>query len=649
MASSVTFGKSTEDAVIITSHSVDLQNVAGSDNNPTLVNEYDPYVHIDVFGYTQIVINFTVINNSAPEHNNEGNCVIGVMYSSDPTNFNITSDSMVKTFPQGDSNIDSGSEITSVFSTTPLARYAKLLLLLYTKQGDPIADNTYDVKTTVTLYNKSNDLNIQSDPIQAVVTNFPNSQQIFGQVTLSDTTTINNITEDVSITATNAIPIKTGSGETLSISGEITAMPAVTGTVSVSSVESPIVIGSGTVDANVTFPSSQAVTGTVAVSSINSSVTVETDALNPLEVTGTIDANVDFPSSQNVSGTVTVESITNAPTIQRITERVDIEAIQQTVNVSGNVTVDNQISGFATSNNQDLVINQEDVAGKQRGIMVGGVYKPTPGLVEGGDFALLMTGPDGAPVTRTRSGALPLTDTISSPQVPLGIDNTEAVYAPNLLHYYNGTTWDRVRGDTTNGLATNDSILTGKIDTMQTKLNEIEITLNTIETALNTIELNTPKTIQQYRAQGDVYSISGPIGHTQYFHFHNPISNTGADIKFYVFNVLLSSSGGTTTTRVIWKLYKSLTVINVKDPNEYVNLKFGSLNTSTGFWDTIGSMSTGVQFGLARSVGVGTTVINDFKESYIEIPPGQTLSINFDGTGISGAATIEYIETTDDI
>lgn len=117
--------------------------------------------------------------------------------------------------------------------------------------------------------------------------------------------------------------------------------------------------------------------------------------------------------------------------------------------------------------------------------LVGGVYQSTPGSITDGDTGPLRVDVNGHLITNAHSSSLAFSDASSNTrQTP--VDETGAkIVCKTYPSYFNGTTWDRTRGDATNGLlvnlgANNDVTVTGSVTANAgTNLNTSALALET--------------------------------------------------------------------------------------------------------------------------------------------------------------------------
>ena len=315
---------------------------------------------------------------------------------------------------------------------------------------------------------------------------------------------------------------------------------------------------------------------------------------------------------------------------------------------TGDVTISNQISGFSTESTLSRVQAEEHNACPTFLNIVGGKYTNALRNLDEGDTAALLMDNAGAMITKPRSNLTTLADGISNDRdIPSAISSYASF--PSFPHMYNGTTWDRLRGDTTNGLSVHDSTThtkLGDIDTSLDTLNTINTSLNplsTMNTSLNSISSNTPKTIQQYRAQGDVYSYYELLNSsTRNVYVHNPV---GSGINLYVFNITFSVRGSNT----ILYLKGSTRVCN-DVPANIINMNMGHANTTAMRSEHDNTVSGDyTTFGYYYIEHDGTTALNDLKNAMIKIPEGQSLHAQCSNTSAEMSVNFEYIETADNI
>jgi hypothetical protein len=300
------------------------------------------------------------------------------------------------------------------------------------------------------------------------VGNFPATQPVSGTVTIQD--------------GGNSITVDDGAGS-LTVDGTV-AVSSVSGTVAVSGALTDTQLRASDVDVNITnttvpvsgtfYPATQPVSGSVSVSNlpatqpVSGTVTVQ-DGGGSLTVDGTV----------GVSGTVTVDG---SGTIQPVsasslplptgaatsakqpsigtagTPSADVISVQgvtggKEVPISGSVSVTGTptvgISGSSNTVKVDAgtagtpagsVVSVQGVASGTAVVTEG---RGTAGTATGGVFTVQgVTGGTDLNVNTELPAAAALADGASNPTTP-------TAGAGNLV--YNGTTWDRLRGDTTNG------------------------------------------------------------------------------------------------------------------------------------------------------------------------------------------------------
>lgn len=87
--------------------------------------------------------------------------------------------------------------------------------------------------------------------------------------------------------------------------------------------------------------------------------------------------------------------------------------------------------------------------------LIGGVYNVTPRVITDGDTAPMALDSSGHVIVNQHSANITLSDgTSNAPNLAVD-DDDEAIYAGSFGFLYNGTTWDRMKGDATNGLLVN--------------------------------------------------------------------------------------------------------------------------------------------------------------------------------------------------
>ena len=84
--------------------------------------------------------------------------------------------------------------------------------------------------------------------------------------------------------------------------------------------------------------------------------------------------------------------------------------------------------------------------------LMGGVYQSTPGTITDGDTGPLRVDPSGHLITSPHSESVALADAVSNTQNII-VDSASNFVPTAVFNFgFNGTTWDRLRSDTANGL-----------------------------------------------------------------------------------------------------------------------------------------------------------------------------------------------------
>jgi hypothetical protein len=104
-------------------------------------------------------------------------------------------------------------------------------------------------------------------------------------------------------------------------------------------------------------------------------------------------------------------------------------------------------------------------------LLVGGIYQSSPGSITNGDTGPLRLDENGRVMNSPRAASTALADNVSN-TINLFVDPTgSAAYMATAGFYYDGTTWDRVRGDSTDGLlvnlGTNNDVIQGTASSLK--------------------------------------------------------------------------------------------------------------------------------------------------------------------------------------
>lgn len=189
----------------------------------------------------------------------------------------------------------------------------------------------------------------------------------------------------------------------------------------------------------------------------------------------------DNGGSLTVDGTVTANL--------SATDNAVLDSIDTAVN--GTITVDlganNDIQGVETEN--------AAVAGNP--VLVGARYDLTPRTLGDGDAGALAVDVNGHLITSPHADDVALSDNISN-TITVETDHAGGYVAKAVFPFmFDGSTWDRVRGDSTNGLLVNlgaNNDITGTVTanlsaTDNAVLDNIDTSLNNIEAAVSGSEM----------------------------------------------------------------------------------------------------------------------------------------------------------------
>lgn len=127
-------------------------------------------------------------------------------------------------------------------------------------------------------------------------------------------------------------------------------------------------------------------------------------------------------------------------------------------------------------------------------LLIGGIYQATEGTITDGDTGPLRVDVNGHIINSPHAESIALADNYSNTQKVYVDDAGANVPVVTFGYYYDGSTWDRLRGDATNGLLVNlgsNNDITGTVDlgaTDNAVLDDIASKLGSIQTALQLID-----------------------------------------------------------------------------------------------------------------------------------------------------------------
>lgn len=138
---------------------------------------------------------------------------------------------------------------------------------------------------------------------------------------------------------------------------------------------------------------------------------------------------------------------------------VDVTRVSGTVTVDGS-GVTQPVSGTITANAGTGTFTVGGVAAENAAVsgnpvLAGGRYDATPRTLGDGDVGAVALDVNGHTITSPHAATIALSDNVSN-TVNLAVDEAEAFMGTATFGYqFDGSTWDRVRGDATNGLLVN--------------------------------------------------------------------------------------------------------------------------------------------------------------------------------------------------
>ena len=155
---------------------------------------------------------------------------------------------------------------------------------------------------------------------------------------------------------------------------------------------------------------------------------------------------------QPVQGTVAAGLLVNLGTNNDVTVAGVATAANQLAD-GHNVTIDN--ATVTTDSVTEYVDDGDWTALSSSHQLVGGIYQSTPGTITDGDTGPVRLDANGHIITSPHAESTALADDVSNTQSIWVDESSNLVPQPTFPFYYDGSTWDRVRGDSTNGMTVN--------------------------------------------------------------------------------------------------------------------------------------------------------------------------------------------------
>lgn len=225
-----------------------------------------------------------------------------------------------------------------------------------------------------------------------------------------------------------------------SVSGAVTVSnfptnPSISGQVGASVIgHAPVVIVGGSIAASFTPPANQSVSGTVQAELLSSNASVI--------VVGSFAP----ATNQSVSGTVGASVIGHAPVV------IVGGSIAASFTPPANQSVSGTIGASVIGNVPVKGFQAEGAASALIPVQIGGA--DVDGSVVTARFAR-----DGDMVVHGHSSVISFVDDVSNQQaIPVAQNDNSFMVTPIFPYFFDGTTWDRVRGNATNGLQTYGSV-----------------------------------------------------------------------------------------------------------------------------------------------------------------------------------------------
>lgn len=291
---------------------------------------------------------------------------------------------------------------------------------------------------------------------------------------------------------------------------------------------------------------------------------------------------------------------------------------------TGDVTVSSSV--LPTNAATDSAENDHDAPVGTTGILVGGrAATSVPADVNDGDFVHAFYAPDGAQVTRQRCQEVTLPDGISNTnrEVKLSCAGNYIADVPlNLV--FNGTSWDRMRGNASDGIRTYNSL-------------------------------------QHYRSNGQCFSTPGDytnaslVGDVDFALFGN---NSGETKTCLVYRIIISMSDDNAASAYTAFNVNSATVTTGTGGTKREGrcLKLGESDADAGYVleDPASGFSKVALLEQRTFTDPNTTggfrldQVLDYPE-FIEVPPGYGLVFNITQAGanassVQGSVTVNWIE-----
>lgn len=182
--------------------------------------------------------------------------------------------------------------------------------------------------------------------------------------------------------------------------------------------------------------------------------------------------------------------------------------IDGTVGIDGDVTVVGKAADGAAVSGNPVLIAGEDPSG---------------------NVAQLQTATDGDLIVHAHSALTALADNVSNTmQIPVNQTDLGFLATPIVSYYYDGSTWDRVRGDSTNGMlvnlgSNNDVTVTGTVQNTPTR--------PATATLANVTMTGSSVTLQASNANRQALTIFNDSGVVVYIKFGSSASATSFTVK----------------------------------------------------------------------------------------------------------------------
>lgn len=188
------------------------------------------------------------------------------------------------------------------------------------------------------------------------------------------------------------------------------------------------------------------------------SITID-DGGGTITVDGTVTATIQEPLSIDDNGsTISVDDGGGTLTVDG-TVAATQSGTWDVVSNSANIATESTLGSVQTAVELvDDVVYTDDAdwtALTSKHALIGGLYQSTPGTITDGDTGPLRVDENGHLITSPHAESIAFADNVSNTQ-PIWVDkNGNLVPEAAFGYYFDGTTWDRARGDSTNGMLVN--------------------------------------------------------------------------------------------------------------------------------------------------------------------------------------------------